>query len=472
MEDFDSASALAAAIKRKAVSPVEAARFYLKRADERNPALNALIYRRDEQLLAEAAQAEAALMQKSTGDLPPFFGVPIPIKDLSETKGEPTTMGSYAHRAKVGRYDSTAVDSLRRAGFLFMGRTNSPEFGTLPVTENKLYGATRNPWNTAKTPGGSSGGAGAVVAAGIAPVAHASDGGGSIRIPASCCGLVGLKASRARIPKGPYLSEIMHGFSTDGCVSTGIDDTAAILDALAQLDPSGWYGVPKPAVSFLEQSRGKPEKLRIAVATQGPMSYPTAPACVEAVDRAATMLRSFGHEVFPGTPDWAGSGEQLAADFITVWSSATAYQELSDFSETEPVNRGLRALAEKLSAVDYIKAVSRLQLFSRKVVQSFGQSFDLLLTPTMAMEPPDIGWIFATNTEDPVALLNRSAEMVPLTGWTNVTGQPSISLPTYIAPSGLPVGIQLTAPPLREDMLLRIGRQLEQACAWQKHLPR
>lgn len=472
MYPFDSALALAGAFRSKDLSPVEAATHYLKRADERNPALNALIWRRDEELLAEARAAEATLMARSTGDLPPFFGVPIPIKDLTETKGQPTTHGSRSTRDKIGRFDSASITLLRKAGFLFMGRTNSPEFGTLPVTENELFGATRNPWNLAKTPGGSSGGAAAVVAAGIAPLAHASDGGGSIRIPASCCGLVGLKASRARIPKGPFLSEVMHGFSTDGCITVGIDDAGATLDALSAFDATGWYGLPKPATSFLEQSRLHPGKLRIAVAAQGPMPYRAEQSCIDALTRTATILSEMGHEVFEGAPDWAGIGEQLARDFITVWASGTAYQELTDFSQTETVNRGLHAIAEQLSAVDYIKTVSRLQIFSRRVVQSFGRDFDLLLTPTMAMEPPDIGWVFATGTTDPIEILQRCAQMVPYTSWTNVTGQPSIALPTYVAPSGLPIGVQLTAPPFREDLLLQVGRQLEEACLWQRLLPR
>ncbi len=474
MFPFNSAVELARAIRNKHVSPVEAARYFLSRIDERNAALNAVIWRRDEDLLKEAHAAEEALMKRSTGDLPAFFGVPIPIKDLAETLGHPTTHGSRAAKGKIGRFDSASVAQLRKAGFLIMGRTNSPEFGTLPVTENELYGATRNPWNLAKTPGGSSGGAAAAVAAGMAPVAHASDGGGSIRIPASCCGLVGLKASRARIPKGPYLSEVMHGFTTDGCVSVDIEDTAAILDELAVFDATAWYGLPKPAVSFLEQSRRKPGKLRIAVAAQGPIPVKTAQSCIDALTRTATILSELGHEVFEGGPDWGGpgAGEQLASDFITVWSSGTAYQELADFSETEPLNRGLHAMAAKISAIDYIKTVSRLQMFSRRIVQSFGQDFDLLLTPTMAMEPPDIGWLFASGASDPVAVLQRCTEMVPFTGWTNVTGQPSISLPTHVSAAGLPIGVQLTAPPFREDLLLQVGRQLEEACQWAAALPR
>lgn len=471
MQPFESASTLARAIRRKEVSPVEAAQHFLGKIDERNGALNAIIWRRDAELLSEAKVAEETLMKRSrVDDLPPFFGVPIPIKDLSETKGHPTTHGSLAAKDKVGRYDTAAVALLKKAGFLIMGRTNSPEFGTLPVTENELFGATRNPWNPAKTPGGSSGGAAAAVAAGMAPIAHASDGGGSIRIPAACCGLVGLKASRARIPKGPFLSEVMHGFSTDGCVSVDMADTAAMLDALSAFDPTGWYGLPLPATPFAEQMRVNPGKLRIAVATQGPIPMATAATCVDAVMKTAEALRGLGHEVFEGAPDWGGTaaGEQLARDFIAVWSSGSAYQEVSDPAALEPLNRGLREMCEKMSAADYIRTVTRLQLFSRRVVQSFGKTFDLLLTPTMAMEPPDIGWIFAGSATDPESLLMRCTEMVPFTGWSNVTGQPAISLPTYVSASGLPIGVQLTAPPFREDLLLQVGKQLEEAMSWRR----
>ncbi len=472
LDPFRSASDLARALRRKALSPVEVVRHYLARIDARDGALNAFTWRRDAELFDEARVAEAQLKTADPAELPPFFGVPIPIKDLTETRGHPTTHGSRVAKAKIGRYDSTAVRLIREAGFLVLGRTNSPEFGTLPVTENELYGATRNPWNAAKTPGGSSGGAAAAVAAGMAPIAHASDGGGSIRIPASCCGLVGLKASRARIPKGPYLTETMNGFSTDGCVSTTIEDTAAMLDALAWRDPHGWYGIEKPAVPFAVAMRQRPARLRIGIATMGPIPQRVEPSVVDAVMKTGKLLESLGHHVFEAAPDWAGTGEQLALDFTTVWATGTAYLDFPDLSELEFVNAGLREICKAQSSLDYLQAVARMQLFSRRVTGSFGRDFDLLLTPTLAMEPPDVGWLFETGTKDAVEILKRSTELVPYCGWCNVTGQPAISLPTTIGASGLPIGVQLVAPPLREDLLLQVGRELEELIDWSARLPR
>ena len=472
MSPFVSASALARAIRQRDLSPVEAARHYLAAIDRRDPELNAFTWRRDAELLSEARAAEAHLMTVSPDDLPPFFGVPIPIKDLSEVKGQPTTHGSKAAKDKIGRFDSASVTKIKDAGFLLMGRTNSPEFGTLPVTENELYGATRNPWNLERTPGGSSGGAAAAVAAGMAPIAHASDGGGSIRIPASCCGLVGLKASRARIPKGPIITEVMHGLSTDGCVSTTVEDSAAMLDVLGWRDPNGWYGIERPTRSFLETLRDKPTKLRIAVNITGPVPFAVEQSSIDAVTRTATILSELGHEVFEGAPNWAASRQTLAEDFIKVWTSSAAYLEVKDFSKLERLNADLRRLCEEMSVPDYIQAVLRLQIFSRGVTASFGRDFDLLLTPTLAMEPPKIGWVFEGEAQDPVSILMRCTEMVPYCGWCNVTGQPAISLPTHIAASGLPVGVQLVAAPLREDLLLMVAQQLEEAIDWTAALPR
>jgi amidase len=463
---------LAAAIRAKDVSPVEAARAYLEAVDEHDGKLNAFTWRRDEELLAEARLAEAAVMRGD--ELAPFHGVPIPIKDLTEVQGHPTTQGSVAAKDKVGRWDNATVTRLKQAGFLIMGRTNSPEFGTLPVTENTLYGATRNPWDLSRTPGGSSGGAAAAVAKGMAPIAHASDGGGSIRIPASCCGLVGLKATRGRIPKGPWASDIMHGFTTDGVVSMDVADQAAALDALACDDPTGWWGLAMPQESFASLATSKPPRLRIGVAHAGPLGITPEPSCVEAVTRAASILADLGHHVDEAQVDWRVDPQRLAKDFLAVWCTGAAYNDVPDWTKIEPLNAGLRELSKQQSSHDYIQAVMRLQVFSRRLVQTWGESFDLLLMPTMAIEPPPIGWMFATGLTDPEALLWRATEMVPNTGWCNVTGQPAISLPVHVAKSGgsrLPIGVQLTAAPRREDLLLQVGMEIEAALGWRASLP-
>ncbi len=459
-----SALELAAAIRKREISPVEVARDYLAECDRRNPELNALVWRRDAELLAEAKIAEDAAMKG--GDLPPFHGVPIPIKDLSETQGQPITHGSLAAKNKMGRWDSSAVRQMRLAGFLFMGRSNSPEFGTLPVTENRIFGATRNPWNPEHTPGGSSGGAAAMVAAGMAPIAHASDGGGSIRIPASCCGLVGLKASRGRIPKGPWLSEILHGFSTDGCVSTTVADTAAMLDVLNHWDPNAWTGVQKPKIAFAVSSKERAPRVRIGFTTSSPLQVKPEQSAIDAVTKTATVLNEMGYAVSEARVTWPLSAEQLEKDFLTVWATGSAYLDFPDWTEVEDVNKGLLARAKAQSSHDYIQALVRLQLFSRQLLNSWGETFDVLLTPTIAREPPKIGWIHEGKD-----VMHRAAEMVPYSGWINVTGQPAISVPMHIAASGLPVGVQLVGAPWRDDLILQIARELEEATLWNAHLP-
>ncbi len=455
---------LAQAIRTKAVSPVEVAREYLAVCDRRNPGLNALVWRRDAELLEEARAAEDAVMR---GDpLGPFHGVPIPIKDLTETLGQPTTHGSLAAKQKLGRFDASSVTQMRKAGFLFMGRSNSPEFGTLPVTENKIFGATRNPWNPERTPGGSSGGAAAMVAAGMAPIAHASDGGGSIRIPASCCGLVGLKASRGRIPKGPWLSEILHGFSTDGCVSTNVADTAAMLDALNHWDPKAWTGVQIPPVPFSESTKLRAPRVRIGYTTTSPLAVKPEQSAVDAVTKTATVLSALGFAVEEAKVPWPMAPQQLEADFLTVWATSSAYLDLPDWTDVEDVNKSLLAQAKAQSSHDYIKSLIRLQIFSRQLLNLWGSEFDVLLTPTIAMEPPKIGWIH----EGP-DVMHRAVEMVPYSGWINVTGQPAISIPMHVAASGLPVGVQLIGAPWRDDLILQIAQELEEATMWYASLP-
>lgn len=470
MDVFTSALELAAAIKKKDLSPVEVVDAYLNQIQSLNPDLNALIWLRNDKLRQEAKVAEAAIMQGR--ELPAFHGVPIPIKDLTEVKGEPHTLGSKAALDKVGKIDSATVTKIRNAGFLFMGRTNSPELGTLPVTENKAYGASKNPWDLSLTPGGSSGGAAAAVASGMAPIAHASDGGGSIRIPAACCGLVGLKASRGRVAKGPVVSDILHGFSTDGCVSRTVADTAAFLDVLAKYDPHAWYNAPKFEGSYLAQVDKKPKPLRIAFSTSGPIKAQAQKICLEAVEKTAKLLAEMGHEVFEQTPHWNDAdGEQLAKDFFSIWYTGTAYADISDWSKLEPHNAGLREKGFAQNSIEYIQALIRLQVFSRKTVVSWGRDFDILISPTLAMEPPKIGWVFATNETEPTKLLWRCTEMVPFTGWVNVTGQPAISLPMHTTETGLPIGVQLVGSPFREDELIQVAKQLEDAVAWQLKRP-
>lgn len=471
MTEYQSAVAWARAIKEKKVSPVEVLELFLTAIDHYNPALNAIIWRCDAAARAESKLAEAAIMR---GDaLPPFFGVPIPIKDLSEAQGHPVRQGSRATTEKIGRFDSSGPALVKSAGFIVMGRTHAPEFGTLPVTETAAFGACRNPYDLSRTPGGSSGGAAAAVASGMAPIAHASDGGGSIRIPAACTGLVGLKPSRARIPKGPWVSEVMHGLSTDGCVSRTVEDTAHFLDCVEHFDRSAWYNAPRPEGLYAESYRRAPGKLRIAVDYAGPMGVPLAPEVRKAMEQACKAVTDIGHELVAG-PDWSHTPrETLWQDFLSVWSTGPAYVDIEDWSLVEGYNQMLKSRGEKMSVSDYLQAVMRLQIFSRHAIRSFDADFDVLMTPVLAMLPPPIGWLFEKPLESIEDLMERCAQMVPSTAWVNVTGQPAISLPLSTdKASGLPIGVQFVGPPFREDLLLQLGHQLEQHLGWADQRPR
>lgn len=468
MNSFASALELAASIRRREVSPLEVVDHYLERTDRLNPELNAVIWRRDEELRNEARAAGEALANGK--DLGPFHGVPIPIKDLNDVAGWPTTFGCRGARDRIATRTSSVVESFRRAGFLLMYRTNTPEFGTLCVTENELYGATRNPWNPGHTPGGSSGGAASCVASAMAPIAHANDGGGSIRIPASCSGLVGLKPSRGRVSSGPLASDLMHGGAVEGCVSRTVADTAAVLDAIAGSDPGAWYNAPPPQRPFLEEVGAEQTPLRIGFSNTPPTDAPVSADCVRAVEHTAQVLEQLGHHVYEVTTDWPDLDTFVPA-FMCVWSTGSAYWDVSDWDAIEPVNAALRQQALDTSSVDYVKSVLALQIGTRQVVASWGRDFDLLLTPTLATPPPAIGALFENNT-DPIEPLLRAADVAPFTPLFNSTGQPAISLPMHWNQDGLPIGVQLVGAPWGEATLLRVAAQLEEAAPWaDKHPP-
>jgi amidase len=465
---FSSALEIAGLIAKKAVSPVEVVDAYLAKTDQLNPTLNAVTWRRDEALRQEAKAAEQAVMKGEARGA--FFGVPIAIKDLLHVEGWPITYGSRAAKDNVCWWTSNCAASFRAAGFLFLYRTNTPEFGIVSVTENELWGATRNPWNPERTPGGSSGGSAAAVAAGMAPIGHANDGGGSIRIPASCTGLVGLKPSRGRVSAGPLVSDVMHGGAVEGCVTRTVADTAAVLDAISGFDATAWYNAPAPARPFANEVGAKPGRLRIAFTTTAPTGVPVDPACVEAVTRTAALLADLGHDVFEGAPNWPDVNAMLPG-FITVWNTGVAYWDIADWNLVEPLTRAMRDQAAATDSLKYVRSLAEIQVFSRQIVQSWGRDFDLLLTPTVAIEPPKIGYVYETETDDPTEPLFRAGNMAPFTLYFNVTGQPAISLPIHQSPAGLPVGIQLVGKPWGEADLIRIASQLEQAAPWRARRP-
>ena len=468
MDPFASALELAAAIRAKEISPVEVVDGYLERTDRINPDINAVVWRRDEDLRREASQAEQAVMN---GDrLGPFHGVPIPVKDLTDVTGWPTTYGSRAARDRVAISDADVVAAFKRAGFLLAFRTNTPEFGTLCVTENELFGATRNPWNTERIPGGSSGGSAAAVAAGLVPIGHANDGGGSIRIPASCCGVFGLKPTRGRVSMGPFVSDILHGLAVEGVVSRTVADTAAVLDAIATKDMGAWYNAPVPERAFSEEVDHEPARLRIAYTTDPPLAATVEPCCVDLVTDTAALLEELGHEVFEGAPAWPDP-EQSLRTFMTVWNTGGALIDVSDWQQVERLNRAMHEASLATDSAAYVRAIAEMQVHSRIITASWGRDFDVLLTPTLVVEPPELGAIWEGYDEDPLRPLMTAAGWVPFTPLFNVTGQPAISLPLGTGPGGLPLGVQLVGAPWDEATLLGLSAQIERARPWSQRRP-
>lgn len=460
MDAFSTALDLAAAVRRKEVSPVELAELYLGRIDRLNPVLNAVCFRDDDRVLAAARRAADLVATRPADDLPPFCGVPLPIKDLNRVAGWPTTYGSRGASPEPNQVNDVVVDRFLEAGFVLLAMTTSPELGTISFTESERWGVTRNPWNTDHTTGGSSGGAAAAVAAGMAPVAHASDGGGSIRIPASCCGLVGLKPSRNRVPNG---YNEMEGFATSGVVTRTVADTAAILDQIGRPDPLGWHNAPPPLRPFAAQATDRP-RLRIGVTTTPPVELPVDPACLAAVRRTAELLTGLGHDVSEVTlalPD----ADRFVAAFMTVWNTGSAGAPL-DPGQLEPLNAALRAAGQALDSISYVEAVMTTQLLARPLMAQFGDAFDVLLTPTMATPPPRCGSVWEGADVDPIMPLLNCYPMAVFTSVWNVTGLPALSLPLHVAESGLPVGVQLVGGPWQDGLLLALGSELEEAAPW------
>ena len=460
--DLTSALSVAAAIRNREVSPTEVLDACLARVDAVNDRVNAVIWRDDEQARAAAASATEQVM--AGGALPPFHGVPIPIKDLTPVQGWPVTFGSRGAPAGPSPESELVVTALQRAGFVLAGRTNAPEFGPITVTENLRYGPTRNPWDLERTPGGSSGGAAAAVAAGMFPLAHANDGGGSIRIPAACCGLVGLKPSRGRVPRMVLSWE---GGVVEGAVTHTVADAAAVLDAISGQDPLSWYNAPAPSRPYLDEVGQDPGTLRIGVVTSPPLGMPMDPDVAAATLRTADALAALGHTVQPAeltVPD-----EALFA-FLAIVHSGLADYEGVDWSRTEPHIQANRQTAQGIDSLSYVAAVHTLQRFTRRDVPRWGTEFDVLLTPTLSILTPPVG-VLAEVHADPANTSPTVFAMALFNAFFNITGQPAVSLPLEQTDAGLPIGMQLVAGPWREDLLVRLASQLERAHPWAGRAP-
>jgi amidase len=463
MDEHASALDVAAAIRTKEVSPVEVLDGCLARVDARNPELNAVIWRNDD-VARSQARALGERIAAGAEDLLPFAGVPLPIKDLLAVAGQPVTYGSRGAPDGPSAVSEPVADAFVRAGFILTGRTNTPEFGSITVTENERFGATRNPWDTVHTSGGSSGGAGSAVAAGMFPVAHASDGGGSIRIPASCCGLVGLKPSRGRVAS---TVPGWQGMSTEGALCRTVADAAAVLDVISAPDPGAWWNAPRPERPFADEVGAAPDRLRVALCTVSAMGLPVAPEPEAAVEHAGRLLEAAGHQVSRLDADVFDPAG--LAPFLHVVNAGLGETDGIDWDRVEPHNRAGYAAAQAVDSLTLTRSIGELQRMSRAIVARFDDDFDLLVTPTLTIEPPEVGLLGEVHAASGPVL--EVVAMAAFTAVFNITGQPAVSLPLHVAASGLPVGVQLVAGPWREALLLRVAAQLEEADPWAGRFP-
>jgi amidase len=465
---FQGANELAAMVRSGEVSSRELVQTSLERIEELNPMLNAFVQVDEQGALSTADQIVA-------GDERPFAGVPIAIKNNRPVKGLRLTYGCSLMGEHIAPYDHNITRRIREAGFVIVGTTTLPEYGILPVSEARMFGPTRNPWDLERTPGGSSGGAAAAVAAGIVPVAHGNDGGGSIRIPAACCGLVGLKPARGRISPAPELGDSSLGI--DGVLTRTVTDTAAILDVLAGYELGDATWAPPPSEPFAISAAADPGKLRIAVTTLPPIpDAKVDPLAARAVADAAQLLRSLGHEVEEVDPPW--QDDSLGGLFGAVFSShiALSIAYSGRVAGREPTAEDMEAMSwaiysmvQKLGAVESLAANAALQQFARRLI-TFLAPYDALLTPALAERPLPLGTL-DTDAPEPMRTFTRSGLFTPFTPVFNASGQPGISLPLYQGEDGLPLGVQIVGRPAGEAQLLALATQLEAASPWAARRP-
>ncbi|MYR98250.1 MULTISPECIES: amidase [unclassified Streptomyces] len=473
---------LAELVAAKEVSPGELLEAAIARAEAVDGRLNAIV-----RPMHDLARARAK--EPLSG---PFAGVPFLVKDLlQDYAGVPTGSGNRALNRRPAERHSAVVSRWLDAGLVVFGKTNTPEFGAKGITEPEANGPTRNPWDLTRTPGGSSGGSAAAVAAGIVPVAGANDGGGSIRIPAACCGLFGLKPGRGLVPAGPAVAEHLEGAATDGVLSRSVRDSAAILDVLTgRPDPGGPYLHARPSSPYAELARRTPQRLRIGFTTRSPNGAGADPQAVAAVDDAVELLTRLGHHTEPAEPGI--DQRQLAFDFLAMWATRIAHTidgirrlhgaRADDF---ELDTHMLAAAGRALKAPDYYAARERWNTYSRQLA-AFHSRYDLLLTPTLARPPVRIGELdtpgpvravggvlrrlgllgalAGTKAWDQAVLANLAP--VPFTQLANITGRPAMSVPTYRTPEGLPLGVQFVGPLGGEATLLALATQIEAERPW------
>lgn len=454
---------LAELVAKKKVSPVELVEEAITRAERADAKLNAIVFR-------DYERARAAARGKPGKG--PFAGVPFFLKDIfAFAEGMPTRQAAAFMPPIPSDHDSLLTKRFREAGLIPLGKTNVPEFGLVPTTESRLYGPCRNPWNPAHSTGGSSGGSAALVAAGAVPLAHANDGGGSIRIPASCCGLVGLKPTRGRTSYAPDFGEIIDGLGNDLVVSRSVRDTAAVLDAVSgnvQGDP---YWAPPAPASYLEAIKRKPKRLRIAFSTHKLDGRPLHPDCVTAVKKTAKLCASLGHELVEAEP--ALDQAMLIPAFMAIWAGnlasgidyvARLTGQLPKPELFEGLTWGLYEAGKRITASEYLMAKGAIQAAARQAA-AFHEDYDLWLSATLGTPPVELG-LFDMDETDPQKSFAPLIDYVPFTAMQNATGQPAINLPLHWNKAGLPIGLHFTGRFGDELTLLKLAAELEKAQPW------
>lgn len=448
-------------IRTKTVSPLELTKLYLQRIERLNPSLGSYFTVMAEQAIADATHKTEQLVT-SAEELPPFFGVPISIKDLNPIAGVPCSYGIPAARQRVADKDDGIIARIREAGFIILGKTATSQLGSFPYTEPPGFPPARNPWNPDYTPGGSSGGAASALAAGLCAIAQGSDGGGSIRGPAFCCGLVGLKPSRGRISFAP-VGERLHGMATNGPLGRTVADTAALLDVMAGYTVGDPYWLPPPPVSFRAATQTDPKPLTIGLLTQlSPIGEAHAD-CQQAVLDTAQRLEALGHQVEPvASPDLT----ELIDPFTTAWQCIVAEANVP-FFVLEKMNRWLLWRAVSFRSGAYLRAITRLQMVSRRIVQQF-YHYDIVLSPVYMHPAIPVGaWRSLRCAQTLKNIIHWIAPCPPF----NASGQPAIAVPTGFTKTGLPVGVQLVGRPAADDTVLALAAQLERAYPWHHHRP-
>ncbi|MGA9276302.1 amidase [Ilumatobacter sp.] len=461
------ATAQAELVASGEVSAAELVDAAIERIDAFDEPLNSVVIRWFDD--AREAAVEVDRRHAAGEELPHFAGVPTLLKDLwAHSIGHPMTNGNAGLRDEmpISTYDTTLVTRFRDVGLITLGRTNSPELGSLPVTEPLSFGPTRNPWSTDHTPGGSSGGSAAAVAAGLVPIANASDGGGSIRIPASCCGLIGLKPSQGRITMGPDRDE--SGLGVHFAVTRSMRDTAALLDATSGPGVGDNVIAPAPTRPYVDELGVDPGRLRIGLLAQHPLGEHLDPECAAAARAGAALLEGLGHDVSEAHPEVLEDAA-FSSRFMAIWATNMALsveacsrmigRDLTE-DEVEPVNWAMAQFAQHMTATDFAGALAAVGEYRRSMQSWWADGWDLLLSPTLSEPPAKIGEHLA-QPGDPMAGMKRAAQFVSFTPPFNTSGQPAISLPLHTTPDGLPVGVQLVAAYGREDVLIRVASQIE-----------